>query len=218
MINLLSNESVKFPNGSLTRQALAFKVLDIILLLGYRIGPEQTRIEMEFILKAYFNSFYLVRNTILNQTSNQALSTSKPLVIKRNQSVFKQRTSIVAFSNSSYHRTTSKNSLDEYYKFSYDKSTNELIGTSLKADTLTADSDTSTDTYTSKYRTHSIGLLSLNLEENDQPSPASTEDSVVSSVESSNNTKVNDNDEIINTFTCELAHTAYFSVSRLNSG
>ena len=173
---------------------------------------------MEFILKAYFNSFSLVRNTILNQTSNKIQSASKPLFIKRNQNVFKGRTSIVAFSSSSYQRTSSnsKNSLDEYFKFSYDKSTNELIGTSIKADTNTNETESSSDAY-NKYRTHSIGLLSLNVEENDnQTSSGSTEDS--SSIDS-NITKVNnDNDEIIGTFTCELAHTAYFSISRLNSG
>ena len=197
------------------RQAIAFKVLDIILLLSLRIGPEQTRIEMEFILKAYFNAFNLVRNTIINQ---KPITTSKPLII-RQSATFKPRSSIVAFSHSN-NSFRNKNSFDEYLKFSYDKSTNEIIGSSIKADTINSDTDTETTAY--KYRTHSIGLLSLNIDEND----AITSDSIESSSSKtdisleSNATSLNrtDCDEILNTFTSELAHIAYFSISRLNSG
>ena len=56
-IRLYSNDKTKFPNASLTRQVLAYKTLDIILILSLRIGPEQTRIEMEMALKLYFDVF-----------------------------------------------------------------------------------------------------------------------------------------------------------------
>jgi activator of HSP90 ATPase len=52
------------------------------------------------------------------------------------------------------------NSFDEYLKYSYDQTTNEIIGSSLKAKRLSLAS--SSDTY--KYRSQSFGLLSLNNE------------------------------------------------------
>jgi hypothetical protein len=167
VISLYSNESIKFPNGQLMRQAIAFKCLDIMLLLSFRIGPEQTRTEMEFILKDYFNAFSLVRNAIFSSDTIKKQTLSKPLLIKSKCQANKTRASIVAFTT---HRTNqNENSLDEFLKFSYDKSTNEIIGLSIKAiDEINDQSDTSVTvgsiTY-NKYRSQSIGLLSLN---NDQ--------------------------------------------------
>lgn len=80
VINLYSNERIKFPNGYLMRQVLAFKILDIILILSFRIGPEQTRIEMEKILKAYFNGFSQVRSNIMDYS----LLSTKPVKIDLN--------------------------------------------------------------------------------------------------------------------------------------
>jgi len=188
VILLYSNfETIKFPSGVLMRQCIAFKVLDIILLLSLRIGPEQTRIEMEFIIKAYFDAFSLVGNSKL-------VSSCKPSTAIKN-SIQIKRQSIVAFN------------IDEYLKFSYDKSTNEIIGSSLGSK-LGSSSDTTSDAsdQTTKYRTHSIGLLSLNIDEQQTGTP------------SINNNNLETNEELINTFTNELANIGYYSISRLNSG
>ena len=60
------------------RQVLAFKILDIILILSFRIGPEQTRIEMEKILKAYFDGFSQVRSSVMDLS----LLSTKPVKIE----------------------------------------------------------------------------------------------------------------------------------------
>lgn len=83
-ISLYSNVNIKFPNGYLMRQAIAYKILDIILLLSLRIGPEQTRIEMEATLKAYFSGFSLVRSKLMDLISPMNMSRStKPVKIEK---------------------------------------------------------------------------------------------------------------------------------------
>ena len=157
------------------RQTIAFKCLDIMLLLSFRIGPEQTRTEMEFILKDYFNAFSLVRTAIFSSSSSDTAikrqTLSKPLLIKppKSNQANKTRASIVAFTT---HRSNqNESSLDEFLKFSYDKSTNEIIGSSIKAiDEMMHDATTDTPVAVSsinynKYRTQSIGLLSLNTDQ-----------------------------------------------------
>ena len=84
-IGLYSSEKIKFPNGCLMRQAIAYKILDIILLLSLRIGPEQTRIEMEATLKAYFSGFSLVRSKVMDMISplSAAIRSTKPVKIEK---------------------------------------------------------------------------------------------------------------------------------------
>jgi len=104
IIKLYSNEKAKFPNGYLSRQVLAFKILDIMLILSLRIGPEQTRIEMGRTLRTYFDGFSLVRSVV------SANMQSKPLQIgtndtknnnksPMNRGIFKARASLVNFNN-----------------------------------------------------------------------------------------------------------------------
>jgi hypothetical protein len=64
------------------RQVLSYKVLDIILMISLRLGPEQTRIEMEKTLKAFFNGFSLIRSSVMNSSSLLTL----PLIIERMRS------------------------------------------------------------------------------------------------------------------------------------
>ncbi|CAF0855447.1 unnamed protein product [Brachionus calyciflorus] len=221
VINLYSNSKMKFPNGYLMRQALAFKTLDILLLLSLRIGPEQTRILMEQVLRAFFSSFSQVRSNIMNPS----LFPSRPIRIDNESkstntknSFIKARASIMSFNNQRRQEpftisTENKelivsddlNSFDEYLKFSYDPSTNEIIDSPLKTSKRLALSSAGP-----KYRTQSFGLLSLNNEEDsDQFSPET---------QSPRDNSAGLNDEMANTFTCELAHTAYLSISRLTSG
>ncbi len=79
VINLYSNEKTKFPNGYAMRQVLSYKVLDIVLMISLRLGPEQTRLEMEKTLKAFFNGFSLVRSSVMNTSS----LLTRPLFIER---------------------------------------------------------------------------------------------------------------------------------------
>lgn len=140
------------------RQALAYKILDIILLISLRIGPEQTRIEMTHILRVFFDGFNQVKSTLQSPATNQSLQSPRgvtettPSSATRARSAFKARTSIVSFDqtggtrrfvpptsnstdlNSSVSNDNASNddSFDEYLKFSYDQSTNEIIGSSLR--------------------------------------------------------------------------------------
>lgn len=168
VISLYSNEKIKFPNGYLMRQVLAYKILDIILLLSLRIGPEQTRIEMETTLKAYFDAFSLVRSKILSFKTKSF--TSKPVRIEKQKSSgvptagliskqtfsrvgsshYKTRNSVFArtqqhskdsiiqsfistselndsMENSNEQMNMIANSYDDFLKYSYDKSTDEIV-------------------------------------------------------------------------------------------
>jgi hypothetical protein len=221
----------------LIRQALAFKILDIILLISLRIGREQTRIEMEKLLKTYFNSFSIVRASLI-----AASTATKPVIIAGNQSngesneknynnqtiprqnsvqgqnslsnnnylsrgAFKARASLAfaslsqqnqqqqqqhhrqqsitrdssfllsggsenfestALSDNSISKESSNeeeltNSFEEYLKLSYDQSTDQIIGSSLKKSQLngTKRSSISVQPSSYKYRSQSFGLLSL---------------------------------------------------------
>ena len=61
------------------RQTIAFKILDIILLLSLRIGPEQTRIEMSQTLKAYFDTFSLTHSSHTSSSPTTMNSRATPL-------------------------------------------------------------------------------------------------------------------------------------------
>jgi hypothetical protein len=118
VINLYSNEKIKFPNGYFMRQVLSFKVLDIILIISLRIGPEQTRTEMENILRIYFSGFSIVRSSIMNNSSSNL---SRPFERMKSQEItrdnsfnksfsrgaFKVRASLATF-NPTRHFSTSK--------------------------------------------------------------------------------------------------------------
>lgn len=216
-MRLYSNEKVKFPNGHGMRQALAYKILDIILLISYRIGPEQTRVEMERVLRAFFDGFNQVKaslttTTTTNLTSCQSPNTTAPASsnsISRTRSAFKARTSIVSFDQASSRRFLPGNgagstgasgpsdglntstgldsgnadlsdSFDEYLKFSYDQTTNEIVGSSLRPTqaaslAVTAASSVANKRLASspesghgqKYRQSSFGLLTQQDNEND---------------------------------------------------
>ncbi|RNA20175.1 WD repeat-containing 81-like, partial [Brachionus plicatilis] len=210
VIKLYSNMKLKFPNGYLMRQALAFKTLDIILILSLRIGLEQTRILMKEALKFFFDSFSQVRFNIMNPS----VFPSKPIQIKSESkftskaSFLKPRVSIMSFNQrGSKQELASKDLLasdeDDYLKVSVDLSNNS-VGKGIEL--------SSSGT---KFRTQSFGLLSLNNEDDsDQPSNTESHENAFENSTSS----FGSNEEMINTFTCELAHTAYLGICRLTSG
>lgn len=203
---------IKFPNGYLIRQALAFKTLDIILILSLRIGLEQTRILMKEVLKAFFDSFSQVRFNIMNPSSFP----SKPIQIYKNESKYstkasfmKPRVSIMSFSQrTSKQESASKEPLatsyeDDYLKVSVDLSNNS-VGKGIEL-----------NSNGTKFTTQSFGLLSLNNEDEcDQPNDGSDLQENVFE----NSVQCSQNEELVNTFTCDLAHTAYLGISRLTSG
>ena len=195
MIRLYSNEKVKFPNGPGMRQALAYKILDIILLISLRIGPEQTRIELTYLLRVFFDGFNQVKSTLQQSPSiNQSPSVRQAetsVSSIRTRSAFKARTSIVSFDQTGVRRFVATNqstdlnnsaannsaaaankdqnlldnstnelndSFDEYLKFSYDQSTNEIVGSSLKAANVIGSKNFSSPE-TSRYRGSNFGIL-----------------------------------------------------------
>ena len=261
VINLYSNERVKFPNSYLIRQVLAYKILDIILILSLRIGPEQTRIELEKILKTYFDGFSQVRARIMDHSLFKTSSASKPVKIDQSNAdeksnkkltlsrgASKARASIVEIEfrhhrNSSLSKDTSMflnnpntnnttgdlnssketlddvNSFEDFVKFSYDQSTNELIGSSLKNSSITTDSNNiNTRLGAYRFRSQSYGLLSLSNEENEKSINYNAQRTDIIQNSASNEEGADKNDEMFNTFTIELAHTAYLSISRMCSG
>jgi len=149
------------------RQVLAYKTLDIIVLISYRIGPEQTRLEMERVVRVFFEGFNQVKTSLMTTTSIlQSPTVTTSATTTRLRSAFKARASIVSFDQASSRRfmpavTSSSgggevtggghhssdlntsnalenanvdlsDSFDEYLKFSYDQTTNEIVGSSLR--------------------------------------------------------------------------------------
>lgn len=138
------------------RQTLAYKILDIILLVSYRIGPEQTRLEMERIIREYFKGFDLVKaslaiNSLGNNNNNTTTTTQSPsntsailntttasattttTTASTRRSAFKARTSIVSFDQSSnrrYMSSNSKNNPPGSNAAGSGNPTNELMNTS----------------------------------------------------------------------------------------
>ena len=281
IIKIYTNNKIKFPSGHLVRQVLAYKILDIVLIISLRIGPEQTRIELEHILVAYFNGFNLVRSKIMNKENSSVLTTntvstsveSQPKLsssFSRPGGFFKNR----FFGNRSNQAAVQSNStqpiaaqtkdnksikiekenleeldsFDGYLKYSYDQSTNEFIGSSFKTNNMnemnsniSANNGINSNNInrfstlgslvasSRRFRSQSFGLLRMN--NDDQQSNMEIEDELKNLNKSDNNTsnnndkieiKTNDtnteDDEIFNTFTSELAHVSYMSISRLNSG
>lgn len=257
VIKLYSNEKIKFPNGHRMRQVLAYKVLDIILLLSLRIGPEQTRIEMETTLKAYFNVFSLVRSNIFRSeniistpvqierqkvekapffSSKQSFSRVGSVNYKGRNSTFAKNQhhskdlvqSFISTSdlNDSMDYSDPINSYDDFLKYSYDQTTNEIVGSSIKS-MVNDHTVKRTHIIPYKLRSQSIGLLSLNDEDDHN-----TEDCCDGSKEAyrqKNSCSIKEesetpththkvDEEILNTFTSELAFTAYLTIARLNSG
>ena len=259
VIKLYSNEKIKFPNGHKMRQVLAYKVLDIILLLSLRIGPEQTRTEMETTLKAYFNVFSLVRSYIFsseniiskpvqieqrkNENSRVGFITAKQSFSRVGSINYKGRNSTFAKSqqyskdfvqsfistsdlNDSMDNSDPINSYDDFLKYSYDQTTNEIVGSSIKS-IVNEHTVKQTLNIPYKFRSQSIGLLSLNDDDDHNSedccdsSKEASDPKHACSIKEENETatrvhKVDD--DILNTFTSELAFTAYLTIARLNSG
>ncbi len=285
VIGLYSNSKFKFPNGSLTRQVLAYKILDIILILSLRIGPEQTRIEMEHTLKAYFDVFSLIRSRLQNFFSPHSrpllqqpkrIETPKPISIPIKSTAsnliskhafsrvgsYKSRNSVFARNqhhskefiqsfissselnesiennntNSSSDNIQPVNSYDDFLKYSYDQATNEIVSQQVRPNPPTGSKDR-----VYKYRSHSIGLLSLNDEEEPNAIKNNVESLEGSSEQERSASILEENegldliiaspptvltaaaspkadDEIFATFNSSLAYTAYLNISRLNSG
>ena len=185
------------------RQLIAYKILDIILILSLRIGPEQTRIEMGRVLKLFFQGFLLTQSRV----TSSSIPISKYLTAHPNQlqmsssknssfkSAAKHRTSIAFAPISNQKPSTNakdnlipnsgtglgvtgilemvskenlddeaNNSCEEYLKYSFDQTTNEIVGSSLKTNSGQAHKRVSSLGLTYKFRSQSIGLLSMSNE------------------------------------------------------
>jgi hypothetical protein len=262
-IKLYSNDKIKFPNCHTVRQVIAYKILDIIFLISLRIGPEQTRTELETIFKIFFDGFTAVWNSnitkpvdIVSETEAESPPTSglnrkfkarasiasilrhKQSKSNATESTNRQYLTVTSDSDNLNDESMNELDIDDFYKFSYDQTTNELTGSTvrtlstlstistsgkLNANTVSPTSNSGNNNSTTKHHPHhrknrsqSFGLLSLNNYENENESSVILESNQLFKVDSPiMNKKV---EEMLNTFTVELAHTAYMSISRLNSG
>ncbi len=59
MLEIVSSKSHSFPSGSKGRQAVCYKLVDVLYLLSLRIGFDMTREYMTDILKDFFAIFNL---------------------------------------------------------------------------------------------------------------------------------------------------------------
>ena len=57
LLRLTSSLSLCFPSGSHSRKIVLYRIIDVIYLIGLRIGFEMTRKQMSFVLQRFFASF-----------------------------------------------------------------------------------------------------------------------------------------------------------------
>ncbi|XP_062604872.1 WD repeat-containing protein 81-like isoform X2 [Saccostrea cucullata] len=113
-IKLVSSPSCHFPGGSSIRTVICHKLVDVVYVIGLRLGFEMTRNQMTGVLKEFFSSFNQVYGQqMLRSESSQSLSDYKQG--KGNQA----------------------GSLDEYCNIKIDSHTNEYtIGTPVSISSL----------------------------------------------------------------------------------
>lgn len=77
-IKLVSSSSSHFPGGSTIRTVICHKLVDVIYVIGLRLGFEMTRNQMTVVLKEFFSSFNQVYGEqMLRSESSQSLTDYK---------------------------------------------------------------------------------------------------------------------------------------------
>lgn len=77
-IKLVSSPSCHFPGGSTIRTVICHKLVDVVYVIGLRLGFEMTRNQMTGVLKDFFSSFNQVYGQqMLRSESSQSLSDYK---------------------------------------------------------------------------------------------------------------------------------------------
>lgn len=77
-IKLVSSPSCHFPGGSTIRTVICHKLVDVVYVIGLRLGFEMTRNQMTGVLKDFFSSFNQVYGQqMLRSESSQSLSDNK---------------------------------------------------------------------------------------------------------------------------------------------
>ncbi|KAJ8309436.1 hypothetical protein KUTeg_014310 [Tegillarca granosa] len=67
VIKLVSSSSYNFPGGSTVRTVICHKLIDVIYIIGLRIGFEMTRNEMTRLMKDFFYCFNQIHGSQLQQ-------------------------------------------------------------------------------------------------------------------------------------------------------
>jgi len=174
---------------------------------------------------------YKTRNSVFgrNQQHSKEMVQSFISTSELNDSI--ENTTATANNSSDLHPV---NSYDDFLKYSYDQSTHEMVSQQVRSNPPNGGKDR-----VYKYRSHSIGLLSLNDEEeqnsiqnldsfegsSEQERSASileeneVLDLIISSpTVASVSVSPKVDDEIYTTFNSSMAYTAYLNISRLSSG
>lgn len=63
IIRLVSSSNTCFPSGSSVRSLILYKIIDVLYIIGLRLGFEMTRRLMTSLLKAFFKPFEQVYST-----------------------------------------------------------------------------------------------------------------------------------------------------------
>jgi WD repeat-containing protein 81 len=77
-IKLASSPSHHFPGGSTIRTVICHKLVDVVYVIGLRLGFEQTRNQLTGVLNEFFTSFNLVYGQqLLKSESSKSLTDYK---------------------------------------------------------------------------------------------------------------------------------------------
>lgn len=60
VLKLVSSTTSMFPSGSTLRSIILYKIVDVLYILGLRLGFEMTRRHMTSVLQTFFKPFALV--------------------------------------------------------------------------------------------------------------------------------------------------------------
>ena len=57
ILRLVSSSTTCFPSGSTVRSVILYKIVDVLYIMGLRLGFEMTRRYMTYVLKSFFKPF-----------------------------------------------------------------------------------------------------------------------------------------------------------------
>ncbi|XP_050406001.2 WD repeat-containing protein 81 [Patella vulgata] len=79
IIKLVTSPSISFPGGSLIRSVISHKIIDVLYVIGLRLGFEMTRTHLNQPMQLFFDAFNFVHGK--NSANNFNLESTSPSVI-----------------------------------------------------------------------------------------------------------------------------------------
>ncbi|XP_013406370.1 WD repeat-containing protein 81 isoform X2 [Lingula anatina] len=187
-IELLSSTTISFPSGGHVRKLLCYKVVDVIYLICLRIGFEQTRQHMSQVMQCFFQVFDLVHER-KHSGNNEPKRSSATAIPNKKESLTDSNELFLEIK---------KDSVNNEYK----------IGTPVCVADLISPTKSFGSSGSWHRRSHSLTPLEPvvphSQADEDNPEQVATKEKIM--------------DELRQTFTPEMAYTAYIPLCQVYGG